>query len=177
MGSRGPLPKPTALKLAAGNPGRRTLNDREPVPPVGTPRPPKCLGLSPKALAIWKELAPTLVRMKTLTTADEVLFGRYCELLARWLVLKDFLRLHEAAGTTYPIRDDAGKVRYMAEVPQASEWRRIGAELRHYEQQFGVGAAFRTRIQVEEPAPAAPAPQPASAAPDPLSFFRRGAAG
>ncbi len=177
MGSRGPLPKPTALKIAAGNPGRRTLNDREPVPPTGQIKPPRCLGLSESALKIWRELAPTLVRMKTLTTADAVLFGRYCELLARWLVLKEFLRLNEAAGTTYPIKDDAGKIRYMAELPQAAEWRKIGVELRQYEQQFGVGAAYRSRIQVEEPAPAAPAPQPAAEANDRLSFFRRGAAG
>ena len=33
MATRGRKPKPTALKLLEGNPGKRPLNDREPVPP------------------------------------------------------------------------------------------------------------------------------------------------
>ena len=30
MGKRGPAPKPTALKVLQGNPGKRKLNDSEP---------------------------------------------------------------------------------------------------------------------------------------------------
>ena len=33
MATRGRKPKPTALKVLEGNPGKRPLNDREPVPP------------------------------------------------------------------------------------------------------------------------------------------------
>ena len=33
MATRGRKPKPTALKLLEGNPGKRPLNGREPVPP------------------------------------------------------------------------------------------------------------------------------------------------
>ena len=36
MATRGRKPKPTALKVLEGNPGKRPLNDREPVPPKGT---------------------------------------------------------------------------------------------------------------------------------------------
>ena len=35
MATRGRKPKPTALKVLEGNPGKRPLNDREPVPPKG----------------------------------------------------------------------------------------------------------------------------------------------
>ena len=41
MAVRGPRPKPTLLKLIAGNPGRRPLNAREPVPPTHLRAPPK----------------------------------------------------------------------------------------------------------------------------------------
>ena len=34
MATRGRKPKPTALKVLEGNPGKRPLNDREPVPPL-----------------------------------------------------------------------------------------------------------------------------------------------
>ena len=36
MATRGRKPKPTALKVLEGNPGKRPLNDREPVPPKAT---------------------------------------------------------------------------------------------------------------------------------------------
>ena len=35
MGKRGPRPRPTALKLARGNPGKRRLNTDEPKPRTG----------------------------------------------------------------------------------------------------------------------------------------------
>jgi hypothetical protein len=34
-GSRGPAPKPTAIKKAEGNPGKRKLNTEEPEPVPG----------------------------------------------------------------------------------------------------------------------------------------------
>ena len=40
---RGRKPKPTLMKQLNGNPGKRPLNDREPVPPAGTPTPPDYL--------------------------------------------------------------------------------------------------------------------------------------
>ena len=36
MGARGPAPEPTALKILAGNPGKRKLPENEPQP-QGTP--------------------------------------------------------------------------------------------------------------------------------------------
>ena len=35
MAARGRKPKPTALKVLEGNPGKRPLNDHEPIPPKG----------------------------------------------------------------------------------------------------------------------------------------------
>ena len=36
MATRGRKPKPTALKILEGNPGKRPLNENEPIPPKGT---------------------------------------------------------------------------------------------------------------------------------------------
>ena len=41
--ARGRRPKPTALKKLEGNPGKRPLNELEPVPPVASLRCPNYL--------------------------------------------------------------------------------------------------------------------------------------
>lgn len=38
MATRGRKPKPTALKLLEGNPGKRPINANEPIPPKGNIR-------------------------------------------------------------------------------------------------------------------------------------------
>ena len=43
MATRGRKPKPTALKLLEGNPGKRPLNEHEPIPPTGKIRCPSWL--------------------------------------------------------------------------------------------------------------------------------------
>ena len=67
MATRGRKPKPTALKVLEGNPGKRPLNDREPVPPKGTLKCPAWL--LPEAKKEWKRLAPALEAMGVLTMA------------------------------------------------------------------------------------------------------------
>lgn len=43
MATRGRKPKPTALKLLEGNPGKRPINEHEPIPPKGTVKCPSWL--------------------------------------------------------------------------------------------------------------------------------------
>lgn len=143
MGRRGPAPKPTALKKAAGNPGKRQLNDGEPVPPAGLIEPPDWLGESGRA--IWDQLAPTMVVMQTLTTADVLPFARYCELFARWLELRELMWKNKSV---YPVKDQKGQVRYVAEHPWSVELRRLTAQLLQLEREFGLTPSARSRIQV-----------------------------
>ncbi len=49
---RGRKPKPTAMKMLEGNPGRRPINGAEPKPPTSTPTCPA--HLSPTAKTEWK---------------------------------------------------------------------------------------------------------------------------
>jgi phage terminase small subunit len=72
--------KPAAVQEARGNPGKRRLNEWEPIPPKGEVEPPA--SLKGDALAVWKRESPIAVAMRTLTTADVTLFARYCRAVA-----------------------------------------------------------------------------------------------
>jgi P27 family predicted phage terminase small subunit len=151
MGLRGPQPKPSALKIAQGNPGRRAISENEPIPPPGTVVPPPWV--DGQALEIWTYIAPVLVAMKTLTTADVLPFARYCIAYARYLELREALWKKGWSGTTYPIRTD-GKTRGVAELPQAGELRRLHEILSRLEDRFGLTPSARTRLRVEHTGPA-----------------------
>lgn len=65
MATRGRKPKPTALKLLEGNPGKHPINEHEPIPPKSTVKCPTWL--EPEAKKEWKRLAPSLEAMGALT--------------------------------------------------------------------------------------------------------------
>ncbi|MGS8281620.1 phage terminase small subunit P27 family [Pseudomonas sp. PARCl1] len=68
--ARGRPPKPTALKVIQGNPGKRALNKNAPTPDAlaKVPDPPGWFG--PVASSIWRQVAPWLVQSKILTDTD-----------------------------------------------------------------------------------------------------------
>lgn len=146
MGARGPLPKNNAAKVRAGNPGRRTLHEGEPLPPPGEVAPPRWLTAG--GLEIWQLAAPVASAMRTLTRADILAFARYCNAYARYLELHAFMMARGVHGTTYPLKDKAGRPRYAQELPQAAEWRRLHEILIRLEVQFGLTPAARVRMMV-----------------------------
>ncbi len=76
MARRGPAPKPTALRVIEGNPGKRPLNLREPKP---RPIAPSCpTWLSQEAKREWKRVAPELERLGLLTGLDRSALAAYC---------------------------------------------------------------------------------------------------
>ena len=80
MGKRGPLPKPTALKVLEGNPGKRKIKDTgEPMPNVldVIPDPPEWL--MPDAVDEWNKLAPSLMALGLLTDVDLSAFATLCQ--------------------------------------------------------------------------------------------------
>lgn len=77
MGMRGPAPKPTALVLLEGNPGKRPINKREPQPRQKAPQCPAYLDENAKAE--WRRLVPILRRMKILTEADYIALASLCQ--------------------------------------------------------------------------------------------------
>lgn len=79
---RGRKPVPTRLKLLAGNPGKRPLNQNEPEPATAfLDCPPE---LSPAARAEWERLAPELGDLGLLTHFDRAALAAYCAAYALW---------------------------------------------------------------------------------------------
>lgn len=83
MGLRGPAPKPTALKVLAGNPGKRPLNAAEPKPDRALPKCPAWL--RKEAKAEWKRIAGKLHKAGVLTSVDGSALAVYCQTWARWV--------------------------------------------------------------------------------------------
>ena len=136
MATRGRKPKPTALKVLEGNPGKRPLNDREPVPPKGTLKCPAWL--LPEAKKEWKRLAPALEAMGVLTMADLTAFEGYCQAYARWKEAEAFITQHGSIFQT-----PSG---YVQQVPQVSIAQQNLKIMQSFCSEFGLTPAIRARI-------------------------------
>jgi P27 family predicted phage terminase small subunit len=147
MGRRGRIPKPSSLKRLLGNPGRRPLNDDEPVPPPGEILPPSFV--QPEAMSYWNALSTLLIAMRLLTVADVYALGMLCNLLARQEQLEKFLMRRGPSGTTYVVKDNNGTIIRVAEIPQAWEFRANHGMIINLQREFGLTPASRSRLRVE----------------------------
>ncbi len=82
MGSRGPSPKPTALKALHGTARRDRSNPSEPQPQVTAVSCPAFLDSAAKAE--WRRLIPHLVKLKLMSDLDRGLLAAYCAAWSRW---------------------------------------------------------------------------------------------
>ena len=136
MATRGRKPKPTALKVLEGNPGKRPLNDREPVPPKATLKCPAWL--LPEAKKEWKRLAPALEAMGVLTMADLTAFEGYCQAYARWKEAEEFITRH---GSIY--KDGEGRIRPNPNIAIANQQMR---EIKSFAAEFGLTPSTRAAM-------------------------------
>jgi len=139
MATRGRKPKPTALKVLEGNPGKRPLNKNEPQPEKKAPRCPSWL--EPEAKKEWKRMAKTLETIGVLTQVDKAAFAGYCQAYARWNEAEEFLSKH---GTIF--KTPSG---YIQQVPQVSIAQTYLKVMKDFCSEFGLTPAARTRIQVD----------------------------
>lgn len=141
MSKRGPKPKPTALKVLLGNPGKRALPKNEPKPRAGIPECPDYL--SPVAREQWFRWVHELHAMRVLTTADRESLARACETHARWLAASEQLQktgMLIKAPSGYPIIN-----------PLFSVLNKLAEQMRAFEGEFGLTPAARTRISANVP--------------------------
>ena len=136
MATRGRKPKPTALKALEGNPGKRPLNEHEPVPPKGAIRCPAWL--EAEAKKEWKRLAPSLEAMGVLTAVDITAFAGYCQAYARWKEAEEFISKHGSIFQT-----TSG---YVQQVPQVSIAQQNLKIMQSFCSEFGLTPATRSRI-------------------------------
>jgi P27 family predicted phage terminase small subunit len=149
MGRRGPKPIPTELKILRGNPGKQKLNADEPQPPTdGITMPPH---LGEVAAARWHELLPMLQATRVMTRADVEALARYCDTWEWWLAVRVKLKKE---GDTYPILNDGGEIKYIAQRPEVSITHKLAGQLRQLESDFGLSPAARASLKVEPDAKA-----------------------
>ena len=139
--TRGRKPKPTALKRAQGNPGKRALNHAEPQPPEGLPSCPP--HLSDVARQEWDRVAQVLHDMGVFTVVDRAGLAAYCQAYGRWVEAEEKLARGPAL-----IKTPSGHV-------QQSPWMGIANKqlelMGRYMAEFGMTPASRTRVAAADP--------------------------
>lgn len=154
-GSRGPLPKPAALKLLEGNPGKRALNLADGVNPrVEIPSFPKYLGVA--ARKEWKRITPILEELGLVSGLDCEALAVYCQIVGRLHEIETAFNgkvdLHVAAGMSYP---DAVYATNVVTTPNGFEQQSViyqlikshREQLNRYLMHFGLSPAARARVQ------------------------------
>ena len=147
MPSGGANKKPTALKIANGNPGQGKLNLSEPKP---TERlsliPPAELPL--EARRVWLELAPRLVKLGIATALDANAFKRYCVQCSLWKDCFDHIIEHGTDEICRSEPDAEGKttITGIFAYPQTKRMREIEVLLMRYEASFGLNPVARSNI-------------------------------
>ncbi|RXM74060.1 phage terminase small subunit P27 family [Clostridium tetani] len=139
MATRGRKPKPTALKVLEGNPGKRPLNIDEPKPKKKAPKCPSWL--EPEAKKEWKRMSKTLEQIGVLTQVDGAAFAGYCQAYARWREVEEFLTKH---GTIF--KTPSG---YIQQVPQVSIAQTYLKIMKDFCSEFGLTPSARTRIKAD----------------------------
>jgi P27 family predicted phage terminase small subunit len=147
MGKRGPKPAPTAIKIARGT--VRSRRNTEPAPPTTGIVMPGHLG--EVAQAKWRELLPLLQAVRVMTDADVEALARYCDTYEWWLATRAILK---EQGCTYPILNDGGEIKYIAQRPEVSIAHKLAQQLRQLEQDFGLNPSARSSLSVQPDKPA-----------------------
>jgi P27 family predicted phage terminase small subunit len=141
MGKRGPRAKPTKLKLLAGNPGKRKLNDLEPEPPRANLVAPD--DLKETGLEIWNRTALMLDTLGVVSELDLLAFHTYCRAHDEIAECDDVI----ANEGTYYTTDKGTKCQHPA-VNQRFKWLDLK---RRYEAEFGMTPSSRSGVQSTKP--------------------------
>lgn len=145
--------KPTAIKQAEGNPGKRPLNTRE-------PKPSRVLGLKcPKWMgehgkAEWKRITPELARLGLLTLIDQAALELYCCNYDN--AVTNYLRMLGKKGDR---KTEDGKdldiftadTGYQQPTAAFAMFKQSCEQARKLLVEFGLSPAARTRLEVEVP--------------------------
>lgn len=141
MGKRGRKPKPTVLKILAGNPGRRPLNDQEPKPSSSPVRCPAWL--DDEAKKKWRALVPELKRLGLLTLVDGDALAAYCQ---AWAEFRAATEQISKEGRTATLEN--GRV---LSHPAVAQQRSAMQVIRQFSQLFGLDPSSRSALKAPHP--------------------------
>lgn len=135
----GRRPKPTALKIAEGNPGKRPLNLNEPQF-GGLPKCPPHLNKNAKAE--WRRISKELAAIGLLAAVDRAALAAYCASWARWIdaeeSIQKFGTVIKSPKSGYPIQN-----------PYVSISNTSLDLMRKFLIEFGLTPASRSRISID----------------------------
>lgn len=136
----GPRPKPTHMKVLAGNPGNRPLNDREPKPQKKMPQcPPHLQGEARKE---WRRMGKKLLELGLMTEIDRTALALYCQAWERWVEAEAEVKKLGAivkSPNGFPIQN-----------PYLAVANRAMVDLRKMLTEFGMTPSSRSRVQVDQ---------------------------
>lgn len=132
----GRTPKPTALKIIAGNPGKRPLNKREPQPNILQDLAPPA-HLTPAAAEVWSEFAGKLSAVRVLTELDALALEMACNAIATYRQA-----IQQMDGNQVAMTSDGGLAKSPWVAVQAEAYKQAIALLRD----FGMTPAARSRV-------------------------------
>jgi P27 family predicted phage terminase small subunit len=139
VGRRGPAPTPTKVLQLRGTFRSDRHGGQEPhaTPLKAAPRPPK--HIDETARKIWRKLAPALVAAELLTENDLGAFESYCVIYARALDAEAVVAVEGRTVTT-----QQGLKRH----PELVTAEKARADMRKYEQLFGLSPSDRARLRI-----------------------------
>jgi P27 family predicted phage terminase small subunit len=143
----GKKPKPTALKLIQGNPGRRPLPKNEPKPRAGIP--PCPAHLDERARIEWERITPELNAAGLLTTIDGAVLAAYCMAYARWMDAEAALarmKARDELNSALMIKTKNGNA---IQNPLVGVANRAMLLVHRFAAEYGMTPAARARIEAE----------------------------
>ena len=154
-GTRGPLPKPAALRLLEGNPGKRALNLSEGInPQVEIPSAPKHLGIEAKKE--WKRVTPLLEELGLISGLDRAALTLFCDAVGRLTEYQTAFngKVKLLVDTGMPYADAVYQASYTVTpsgYAQQSVIRQLiksqSEQVNRYLMHFGMSPAARGRVQ------------------------------
>lgn len=143
----GPPPKPTALKLLQGNPGKRPIRVDEFRPEAKLPQCPQ--HLVGEAKKEWRRLTPELVRYGMISEVDRAAVAMICTMWGRYVEAEEMIEraAKEAKGTGLFVRSPSG---YPIQSPWVAVSNKAMELYKSYLAEFGLSPASRSRVMPSE---------------------------
>jgi P27 family predicted phage terminase small subunit len=146
---RGAKPKPTHLKLVAGNPGKRPLNRLEAKPVGDLPSPPS--ELNDDAKVEWGRVSEELFRCGLLSKIDRAALAAYCQAYGRWMQAERAIAKMAANDKLTGgllIKTTNGNA---IQNPLVGTANKAMADMVRYAAEFGMTPSARSRIEANPP--------------------------
>jgi len=131
---------PTAIKIIRGNPGKRSLNKREPQIEIKAPECPA--HLDDMARVEWDRMVPILLGMGVLTEADYMALGTLCQAFSTMAKAQDQLN---KTGILFKTPNG-----YVQQSPLVSIVNQNADLVTKLCREFGVTPSARSRVNAQE---------------------------